>query len=43
MKVKFVNIGRNNVNFMKERNKELSYDWLLKQVKPYLLSHNIDF
>ena len=43
MKVKFINIGRNNINFSKECKNELTYDWLLKQVKPYLLSHNIDF
>lgn len=41
MKVKFKNIGRNNVNF--ERDKEyLNYDWLIEEIKPYLLSHNID-
>lgn len=43
MKVKFINIGARNINFTKECNKELTYDWLLKQVRPYLLSHNIDF
>ncbi len=42
MEVKFINIGRNNANFTKECNEELTYDWLLKQVKLYLLSHNID-
>lgn len=41
MKIKFINIGRNNVNF--ERNREyLNYDWLISEVKPYILSHNID-
>ena len=43
MKVKFINIGAHNANFIKEYNKELTYDWLLKQVRPYLLSPNIDF
>ncbi len=41
MKVKFINIGRNNANFERNTN-ELTYDWILKQVRPYLLSHNID-
>lgn len=42
MKLKFINIGWSNANF--ERcTKELTYEWLLQQVKPYLLSHNIDF
>lgn len=42
MKVKFKNIGRNNMNFERKTNK-LTYEWLLEQVRPYLLSHNIDF
>lgn len=42
MKLKFINIGRNNANFERST-KELTYEWLLQQVKPYLLSHNIDF
>lgn len=43
LKVKFINIGARNINFTKECNKELTYDWLIKQVRPYLLSSNIDF
>ena len=43
MKVKFINIRARNINFTKECNKEFAYDWLLKQVRPYLLSSNIDF
>ena len=43
MKVKFINIGARNANFTKEYKGELSYEWLLKQVRPYLLSTNIDF
>lgn len=43
MKVKFINIGARSINFEKECNKELTYEWLLKQVRPYLLSPNIDF
>lgn len=42
MRVKFKNIGRNNVSFTKEA-EQLTESWLLKQVRPYLLSHNIDF
>ncbi len=42
MKVRFINIGRNNSNFERNTN-ELTYEWLLQQVKPHLLSHNIDF
>ncbi len=42
MKVKFKNIERNKVSFETEC-KELTYKWLLQQVRPYLLSHNIDF
>lgn len=42
MKVKFIDIGKNNANFTRNAN-ELTYEWLLQQVKPHLLSHNIDF
>ncbi len=41
MIVKFKNIGRNNTNFERNTN-ELTYEWLLQQVKQHLLSHNID-
>ncbi len=43
MIIKFINIGSRNANFKKECKGELTYEWLLKQVRPYLLSHNIDF
>lgn len=43
MKVKFINIGSRNANFTKECKNELTYEWLLKQVRPYLYSRNIDF
>ena len=43
MKVKFINIGRENISFTRQHKGELSYKWLLKQVRPYLLSRNIDF
>ncbi len=42
MKVKFKNIGRNKVSFEREC-KELTYKYAVEQVRPYLLSHNIDF
>lgn len=42
MLVKFKNIGRNNISFDRQT-KEITYEWLLEQVKPYLLSPNIDF
>ena len=42
MKVKFINIGSRNATFIKEC-KDLTYEWLLKQVRPYLYSRNIDF
>lgn len=43
MKVKFINIGSGNANFIKECKNKLTYEWLLKCVRPYLYSHNIDF
>lgn len=43
MKLKFVDIGSRNANFIKECKNELTYEWLLKTVRPYLYSHNIDF
>lgn len=43
MKLKFINIGSRNANFIKECKNELTYEWLLKTVRPYLYSHNIDF
>lgn len=43
MKVKFINIGARKANFIKEYDGELNYEWLLKQVRPYLLSPNVDF
>ena len=43
MKVKFINIGNRKANFEKECKGELNYEWLLKQVRPYLLSPLIDF
>lgn len=43
MKLKFVDIGSRNANFIKECKNELTYEWLLNAVRPYLYSHNIDF
>lgn len=39
----FKDIGRNKVCFKKQAPEEITYDWLCKQVKPYLLSNNLDF
>ena len=41
MNIIFKNIGRNKANFIRTK-KYLNYDWLISQVKPHLLSHNID-
>ena len=43
MKLKFIDIGSKNANFIKECKNELTYEWLLKALRPYLYSHNIDF
>lgn len=43
MKLKFINIGSRNANFIKECKSKLTYEWLLKAVRPYLYSHNVDF
>lgn len=39
----FKDIGRNNVCFRKKAPAKITYDWLYKQVKPYLYSKNLDF
>ena len=39
----FKDIGRNKVCFKKQAPTEITYDWLYEQVKPYLLSNNLDF
>lgn len=41
MKIIFKDIGRNKANFVRDR-QYLNYDWVISEVKPYLLSHNID-
>lgn len=41
MKVTFKDIGRNKANFVRNR-EYINYDWLISEVKPYLLSSNID-
>ena len=42
MKVKFSNVGRDKGNWLAEC-EEITYDWLYKQVSPYLISSNINF
>jgi hypothetical protein len=39
----FKDIGRNKACFKKQAPAEITYDWLYEQVKPYLLSNNLDF
>ena len=39
----FKDIGRNKVCFKKQAPTKITYDWLYEQVKPYLLSNNLDF
>ena len=43
MKVHFKKVGYSNVSFTRERKGELTYEWLCKQIKPYVMSRNIDF
>lgn len=47
MKVKFINVGRNNVTWEEQAPadnwNDLEYEWLYFQVKKYLMSNNIDF
>lgn len=44
MIVKFIDIGRNRESFERKQDEEkITYDWLVAQVKPYILSHEIDF
>lgn len=43
MKVHFKEVGYSNMCFTRESKKELTYNWLLKQIKPYVMSRNIDF
>ena len=43
MTVYFENVGHSNANFTRECKKELTYEWLYRQVKPYCMSRNLDF
>ena len=44
MKIKFINVGRNNANWEAEcSDEDLTYDFLLSQVRPHLVSSNISF
>lgn len=43
MIVKFIDIGRNKKNFEKKQDEEkITYDWLITELRPYILSHEID-
>ncbi len=43
MIVRFIDIGRNKESFeIKQEEEKITYDWLVAQVKPYILSHEID-
>ena len=41
-KVYFKNVGRNNASWCAECD-ELNYDWLCSQVKPHVMSRDLDF
>lgn len=42
-KVNFINIGYSNQSFIRLCKSELTYEWLYKQVKPYIMSRNVSF
>lgn len=43
MIVKFIDIGRNKANFQRKQDEEkITYDWLVTELRPYILSHEID-
>lgn len=41
--VYFERVGNSNANFVREYEKELTYEWLYRQVKPYCMLQNLDF
>lgn len=43
MKVKFINIGKDQKCFEDECKVKLTEEWLYKKVKPYILSSVIEF
>jgi hypothetical protein len=43
MKIKFTDVGRNKQTWEAVCKGQLTYDWMYEQVKPYILSSNIQF
>lgn len=45
MKIRFFDVGRNKASWTSECPIEISeaYDWLYRQVKPHLMSRNLEF
>lgn len=43
MKVHFINVGYANRSWTAECKSELSYEWLYNQIKPYVMSRDIEF
>lgn len=43
MKVHFSNVGYGNRSWTAECKSGLSYEWLYNQIKPYVMSHDIEF
>ena len=41
--VNFINVGHSNRSFSRLCENELSFEWLYKQVKPYIMSRNVSF
>ena len=41
--VNFINVGHSNQSFCRLCKGELTYEWLYKQIKPYVMSRNIEF
>ena len=43
IKVYFKAVGRNNISFERICKDKLTYEWLIKQVRPHCMSENLDF
>ena len=43
IKVYFEEVGRNNISFERICKDKLTYEWLIKQVRPHCMSENLDF
>lgn len=42
IKVYFEEVGWNNISFERICKGKLTYEWLIKQVRPYCISRNLD-